>query len=174
MNMLKAFPAVLLFVFFLSCKGDDAPGDKQFSKFEDQVSMDASDENIKSLFAAYAGYIKENKGDTSEVLLVLDRAFSKATELKKNDQAIAFLMSTIRFQSDNSILQQQILDLASMMAKMGKNNASLGLYYSFMKAYPEHPQVTEIRSNLPAEFSSIDTFIQDLGKKIFENKQCLP
>jgi tetratricopeptide (TPR) repeat protein len=166
--MLKAFLTISVFLLLVSCK-TDPPVNNEFKALEELVTNDGSEENIANLFKAYADFVKENKADTTMVAPVLERAYIKADELNRSNIGIGFMMSSIRYEKDSEKVQQKILDLAAKMAKLNKNNASMALYYGFMEAFPQHPKVAEIKANLPIEFNNLDTYINDLGQKIFVN-----
>ncbi|NOT38653.1 MAG: hypothetical protein HOP11_14870 [Saprospiraceae bacterium] len=149
----------------VSCKNNAKVNDPALSGLEKEFESNSNEENYNKLVSKYLEIIQSSeKGkDISEVLL---KATQAAVKMKKTDHELLFTNNLVKSYPERADSKNNIVRMIELLRLNNKSTTADVLAYSLIKAYPNDPLISEIKSKLP-KTSTPEDYIMEIGQSIF-------
>ena len=164
---------VLIFLTFLSLTACSSEQDKMhanISKLEKALEGEATTENAEALVNEYTAYADQYPEDVEQNAKYLYRAagvhyrmnrFTGATQLL--NRALKEFFSSSQ-SPDNAYFLGNIYE-----EKLRSSESATTVYQAFQSAFPQHEKAAEAKARIPADAKDLNTRIEDLGQRMFND-----
>lgn len=166
MNHISKFLSFCLVFILIQCTN---PTNADFASSESAKAYNSKPD--KETAKAYLDFLSERYKSSEDVDIkknILKTSLSVSTEQKMTNKVVSYLLPLIKEFDDDPKFYDYIMQLADVMHGVKKYAASNTLYRSYLDHNPEGTSVERASANITEAIPNLDTFIFNLGKKIFE------
>ncbi|NNF22153.1 MAG: hypothetical protein HKN67_09435 [Saprospiraceae bacterium] len=100
---------------------------------------------------------------------LLEQGYETAKSQSITSREAAFLFPIVKGNPDAEDIDKKLLDLGLIMKRLDKSTASNVILKGLMDNHPASVYLEEAKENLNGEPGSIESYMQAVGEKIFEN-----
>lgn len=177
---MKLFKQALLIIFMavciFACKQDSGSGTKALdiknstiSPLLENYNNDKSQVNANTLIAGIMEQLSNNKFDKSSTISLLAKGYEVATESGLESRRVGFLYPLIKEDKNSKDNESRLAALANIFFDTKKEAAGNVLASGFIQSFPSSEHIEALKGRLTMGDKTVDNYILDLGKSIFDN-----
>lgn len=167
--MKPVFNVLIFSLFLFSCNSEPVANDAlSVAEFAYQESPTAA--NMNNLTAAYTEYLEKNPGTPKATEYRLKLA---EIQMKNNrfTEALANFKTILRNDIKSPQAPKAALNLAELYGtKLNNPLGQSAVYQGFIKAFPNHGKVGEVKSKVSNDTLDMAKMLQDLGGRIYSDQ----
>jgi len=146
------------------------PSSQGFLDTEEAKAYQASPSKETAIpFLTNLGVSYNENENESEKLQILETSLDVSSKNGMTSKAVGYLIALLKNHSSAPNFDKHVLKLADIMHSVNKTAASDVLYKSYAGFGKDPAMVDKAKASIISEVENLDTFVVNLGAKIFEN-----
>ena len=173
MNKFSSYSLIFIFALLsiIACKNEPASlfsGNNILMDLQKDYEATPTPTTANSLLREVLQTINSSELSDEKNKSYLDYGYNISKKEGMKSRQAAFLFPLVKSSLGTEGIENKLFELANLMKSLNKPTASNTLYRGIIDNYPNYEKIAEAQSSMSLQIDSINNYIADLGRKIFE------